>query len=127
MQRVVQPKGASSKTIDTRRIIITDECEYEIPQDANLVESKLKVKPGSNVSVDELICKKKFSLRQIQTVKLKLRLKNGQLIRKYMKSARLKDLCSRKKIERYNKVVIREVRELPLKGDQHKFKRKSCR
>lgn len=123
LARVVQPKGASSKTIDTRRIIITDECEYEIPQDANLVESKLKVKPGSNVSVDELICEE-IQFKANTDGEVEVKTEERAIDSEVYEIGSLERPMQQKKIERYNKVVIREVRELPLKDVNISLKEK---
>ncbi len=115
LARIVQPKSASSKTLDTRRVIVTDEYEYEIPQDANLVVNKLKVKPGSNVEVGEKIC---------DEIQFKTAIDGEAEVVTETKSVIDSDSYEigmidkpvpQKRTEVFRKVIIRDIRDISMK------------
>jgi DNA-directed RNA polymerase subunit beta' len=124
LARVVQPKGSAAKTLDTRRIIVTDEEEHEIPQDANLLLSKLRVKPGSNIEAGEKICDEihfKSAIdgeveitSETRTIADSEGYEIGVIDRPRVQ----------KRTENYNKIVIRDIKDLTIKDIAGSLKEK---
>ncbi|HOD40459.1 MAG TPA: hypothetical protein PKL57_07865, partial [Candidatus Wallbacteria bacterium] len=124
LARVVQPKGSASKTLDTRRIIVTDEEEHEIPQDANLLLSKLRVKPGSNIEAGEKICDE-IHFKSTIDGEVEVTTETRTLTDGDSYEIGLIDRPRvQKRTENYNKVVIRDIKDLTIKDMPGSLKEK---
>jgi hypothetical protein len=114
--KILQPKASTSKTGSGRRVLVTEEKEFYIPRDANLLPEELNVTPGKEIEVGTKICNE-IPFKTSTDGVVEITLESRKVLDSPMEIGLIDKSAPKEKTIIYKKIMVRNIKDLPLTKD----------